>query len=55
LVTTIAERDAVAAISWAADLIDEGVAEEYGLGATTLEDAYIRLTGSAAENGNSGA
>jgi ABC-2 type transport system ATP-binding protein len=44
LVTTIAEADASAGIAWAASLIDAGVAEEYALGATTLEDAYIRLT-----------
>ncbi len=44
LVTTIAEKDAPAGIAWAADLIDAGIAEEYALGATTLEDAYIRLT-----------
>jgi len=24
---------------------DQGAAEEYALGATTLEDVYIRLTG----------
>jgi ABC-2 type transport system ATP-binding protein len=44
LVTTIAEKDASAGIAWAASLVDAGVAEEYALGATTLEDAYIRLT-----------
>jgi len=44
LVTTIAESDAPSGITWAAGLIDSGVAEEYALGASTLEDAYIRLT-----------
>jgi len=44
LVTTIAEADASSGIAWAAGLIDAGVAEEYALGATSLEDAYIRLT-----------
>lgn len=44
LITTIDEADAAAGISWAAGLIDGGVAEEYALGAVTLEDAYIRLT-----------
>jgi ABC-2 type transport system ATP-binding protein len=44
LVTTIAETDAGAGIAWAASLIDAGAAEEYALSATTLEDAYIRLT-----------
>jgi len=37
--------DAVAAIGWAGTLMDEGVAEEYALGAVTLEDVYIRLIG----------
>lgn len=44
LMTTIAETDAATGIAWAASLIDDGLAEEYALGATTLEDAYIRLT-----------
>ena len=45
LVTTIDEVDAAQGINWATDLIGAGVAEEYALGATTLEDVYIRLTG----------
>ena len=45
LITTIDEADAAHGISWATDLIGRGVAEEYALGATTLEDVYIRLTG----------
>jgi ABC-2 type transport system ATP-binding protein len=45
LMTTIDEGDATRGIGWAADLISGGVAEEYALGATTLEDVYIRLTG----------
>jgi len=45
LITTIDEADAAHGISWATDLIGAGVAEEYALGATTLEDVYIRLTG----------
>jgi ABC-2 type transport system ATP-binding protein len=44
LVTTIAEVDASVGIAWAMALTDAGVAEEYALGAMTLEDAYIRLT-----------
>jgi hypothetical protein len=28
------------------------VAEEYALGATTLEDVYIRLTGQVSANGH---
>ena len=36
-------------IQWARSLLDEGAAEEYALGATSLEDVYVRLTGH--ENG----
>ena len=42
---TSAESDASSGIAWAQGLIEEGVAEEYALGATTLEDVHIRLTG----------
>ncbi len=45
LIATIAEADAATAITWARGLSGEGVAEEYALAATTLEDVYIRLTG----------
>jgi ABC-2 type transport system ATP-binding protein len=45
LITTIDEADAAHGIGWAVELIGCGVAEEYALGATTLEDVYIRLTG----------
>jgi hypothetical protein len=45
LITTIDEADAAYGISWAADLIGRGVAEEYALSAATLEDVYVRLTG----------
>ena len=54
LVTTIAEADAPSGISWAAGLIDAGVAEEYALGASTLEDAYIRLTSDLPVDGSDG-
>ena len=47
LVASIAEADASHAIGWAVELIGLGIAEEYALGATTLEDVYIRLTGHA--------
>ena len=43
----IEERDAARAIGWAQDLVDAGTAEEYALGATTLEDVYIKLAGHA--------
>ncbi len=54
LVTTIAEVDAPSGITWAAGLIDAGVAEEYALGASTLEDAYIRLTSDIPNDGLDG-
>ena len=54
LVTTIADGDATLGIRWAAQLIDCGTAEEYALGATTLEDAYIRLTGHVSTDGTAG-
>jgi ABC-2 type transport system ATP-binding protein len=37
--------DAVDAIQWARSLVEHGSAEEYVLGAATLEDVYIRLIG----------
>lgn len=43
LIVRLAEPDASCGIAWAASLTDLGIAEEYALGATTLEDAYIRL------------
>ncbi len=49
LVTVIDEGDAADGITWAQQAMASGVAEEYALGATTLEDAYIRLTGQSKE------
>ncbi|HXZ99081.1 MAG TPA: ABC transporter ATP-binding protein [Candidatus Binatia bacterium] len=54
LVAVIPEADAAVAIAWARNLVDAGTAEEYGLGATTLEDAYIKLTGRASLDGENG-
>ncbi len=45
LISVIPEADAAAGIGWAQRLMEDGVAEEYALGATTLEDIYVRLTG----------
>ena len=45
LVAVIDEVDAAHAIGWAQARMSEGTAEEYALGATSLEDAYIRLIG----------
>jgi ABC-2 type transport system ATP-binding protein len=49
LLTVIPESEAAHGIGWAQELIGLGAAEEYALGATTLEDVYIRLTGDVAE------
>ena len=45
LMTVIARQDAAVGISWAEAAIAAGAAEEYALSATSLEDAYIELTG----------
>jgi ABC-2 type transport system ATP-binding protein len=50
LVTALDESDAGQGIAWAQSLINEGTAEEYALGASTLEDAYIRLTGHVSDD-----
>jgi hypothetical protein len=43
--------DAKIKTAWARALVDGGAAEEYALGAITLEDAYIALTSRAALDG----
>jgi ABC-2 type transport system ATP-binding protein len=55
LVAVIDEADAGPAIGWAKSLLQAGTAEEYALGAITLEDAYIKLTGQASLDGPAGA
>jgi ABC-2 type transport system ATP-binding protein len=50
LATVIDERDITAGIQWAQGLIGGGQAEEYALGATSLEDVYIRMTGQTSVN-----
>jgi len=52
LATLIAEQDAAEAIAWAQGLIAIDQAEEYALGATSLEDVYIRLTGEVSTIGH---
>jgi ABC-2 type transport system ATP-binding protein len=47
LITLVAEPDVPASLAWAQDLMAVGVAEEYALGATSLEDVYVRLTTAA--------
>lgn len=49
-VGAIDEDRAADGIGWARHLMGEGLVEEYNLGATTLEDAYIRLTGETSES-----
>jgi ABC-2 type transport system ATP-binding protein len=51
----IGDADAGRGIAWAKDLIAAGDAEEYALGATSLEDAYIQLTGHAAADADGAA
>ena len=51
LLTVVGEADAAHAIRWAQGLIEAEIAEEYALGATSLEDVYIRLTGDQPEEG----
>ena len=55
LVSSIDEGDAAHGIAWAVDLMNAGVAEEYALGATTLEDVYIRLTGHTSDDDDASA
>ncbi len=52
IMNIISEADATAGIHWAQGLMAEGIAEEYALAATTLEDVYIRLTGHTSANGD---
>jgi hypothetical protein len=47
LITVIDEGDAGTGIAWAQEQMAAGIADEYALGAITLEDVYIRLTGHA--------
>jgi ABC-2 type transport system ATP-binding protein len=52
LIAGIRRGDGPRGIGWAEELIGQGVAEEYALGATTLEDVYIRLTGNVSADGH---
>ena len=44
LIMLVAENDVPAGLDWAQGLMSDGIAEEYALGATSLEDVYVRLT-----------
>jgi len=50
VVGVIPETYAAEGIAWAQGLMAEGIADEYALGATTLEDVYVRLTGERSAN-----
>jgi ABC-2 type transport system ATP-binding protein len=52
LATVIPEADVEKGIEWAQGLISTAQAEEYALGATSLEDVYIRLTGEVSGDGH---
>ena len=54
LIVILDEADSPEAMAWARALVGAGSAEEYGIGATTLEDSYARLVGrpDAAELGD---
>ncbi len=47
LITVIDESAAATGIAWARDQMVAGTADEYAIGAITLEDVYVRLTGHA--------
>jgi ABC-2 type transport system ATP-binding protein len=53
LIGTIEASDGPLGLAWARDLVARSAAEEYALGATTLEDMYIRLTGHASNDNES--
>jgi ABC-2 type transport system ATP-binding protein len=46
--TTLAEADAPRSLDWVRELTASGELDEFELGATSLEDTYVRLVGSAA-------
>ncbi len=52
LMAVIDDAEASHAIGWAGELIGAGVAEEYALTATSLEDAYMQLTGHGSADGD---
>ena len=49
LAVQINEPDVARSIDWAQGLMARGLVEEYALAATSLEDAYIRLTRDVSE------
>ena len=53
--TTIAEHDAPGALEWVRSMTASGAVQEFDLGATSLEDTYVRLVGSGALEGDGAA
>lgn len=47
--STLLETDAPRALEWVRDLTADGTFEEFELGATSLEDTYVRLVGGGAD------
>jgi len=45
LIARVEERSVAQAIDWARGLREKGIAEEFSLGPTTLEDVYMRIVG----------
>ena len=50
LLASVMEQDLEVAITWAKDQRSGGRVEEFSIGPTTLEDVYVRLVDSAAED-----
>jgi ABC-2 type transport system ATP-binding protein len=45
MIAKVQEKNIVMAIDWAQSLKEKGIAEEFLLGPTTLEDTYVRMVG----------
>ncbi|MFC2062424.1 ABC transporter ATP-binding protein [Chloroflexota bacterium] len=45
MISKVQEKDMATAIDWAQSLKERGLAEEFFLGPTTLEDTYVRMVG----------
>jgi len=45
LIGRMEESDIPAAVQWARNLKDKGIAEEYSVGPASLEDVYLRVVG----------
>ncbi|MBA7657120.1 Vitamin B12 import ATP-binding protein BtuD [subsurface metagenome] len=45
MIAKVQEKDIATAIDWAQSLKEKGIAEEFFLGPTTLEDTYVRMVG----------